>query len=282
MKKKKPMKKRNKAILWILLILLLGVFAFSGWKLWSMYHVYEEAENDYAAVQEHARRDGTRVIVVDNDTPERTESTESGETKPRPELSYEVPDFTIDHDALLEINDDYLGWLYVEGTNIDYPVVSTEDNNYYLKVTFSQHYSIAGAVFMDSRVTEGLESRHLAFHAHRMNDDSMFGTLHYYEDEEFFKEHPLFWFFPKTGGVWVCEVFSVYVDTNDSDAYTYSFGSEEEFMSFAQECASRSQYETGVTPQEGDQILTLSTCKRDNYYRTIVHARVIPLELPEE
>ena len=160
--------------------------------------------------------------------------------------------------------------------------MSTTDNNYYLKVTFSQHFSIAGAVFMDARVPDGLESRHMAFHAHRMNDDSMFGTLHYYEEEEFFKEHPTFWFFPKDGGVWVCEVFSAYVDNNKSEAYTYSFASEEEFLAFAQQLKNRSIYETGVFPEEGDQIITLSTCLRDNTYRFIVHARVIALDLPAE
>lgn len=166
---------------------------------------------------------------------------------------------------LYEKNSDFVGWLRMEGTNIDYPVVQIpNDNSYYLRRGFDRFYSPTGTLFLDGRCTMGeSSSTNWLIYGHNVMDGSMFGTLTAYEDETFYREHPTFTFDTLTEtGTW--QVFAALHTRLGADALPYyaffDASNRAEWQEWVNAICELSLYDTGVSPQYGDQLLTLSTC----------------------
>ena len=104
------------------------------------------------------------------------------------EKETQVSDF--EYDSLLAINSDCIGWIRIDETDIDYPVVQAADNSFYLHHNFNQESAICGAIFMDYRNDIDLAREHLILYGHQMKDGSMFKQLNGYKDKDFYKEHP--------------------------------------------------------------------------------------------
>ncbi len=162
-------------------------------------------------------------------------------------------------------NPDLVGWLRLEGTDIDYPVVQVpEDNSYYLRRGFDRLYASGGTLFLDGRCRIGQDATaNWLIYGHNMEDGSMFGTLTRYADEEFYRAHPTFTFDTLTRvGTW--QVVAVVETTLGADELPYySFfdaGSRGEWQRRVDAILDLALYDTGVVPKYGDQLLTLSTC----------------------
>jgi sortase B len=180
----------------------------------------------------------------------------------------------IDFNALLAMNPQTVGWVQINGTPISYPVVQTNDNDYYLHHNFSNETSIEGCIFLDYLCTGAL-TRNNVLYGHYMTDDSMFGSLWKYQDESYFKAHPIIQFDrPGDPGDW--EIFSVYITEADYDYRQPQFNNNAEFLGYMNRLKARSLYDTGVVLSPSDEVLTLSTCiyTFDNA-RLAVHARKI-------
>lgn len=165
----------------------------------------------------------------------------------------------IDEGALKKQNADYLFWLYIPGTEIDYPVVRHEDNQYYLNHTFLREENPCGSIFADSGTVTGLEEN-TVINGHNMRDGSMLGGLKKYEKQQYFQEHPDLWIY--CGGRWVRgRIFScrIAVDGN-REAYQTCFGPGEK-AAYLAAVESESLYDTGIRPGEEDRLVTLSTCR---------------------
>lgn len=96
----------------------------------------------------------------------------------------------VDLDALRAVNGDVAGWILIPGTELSYPVVQGGDNQYYLNYNWKKKPSSGGAVFLESTCAADLSDFHTIVYAHRMNNDTMFGTLKYYDSLDFWREHP--------------------------------------------------------------------------------------------
>lgn len=168
-------------------------------------------------------------------------------------------------DPMSLINPDYLGWLTVYGTEVDYPVVLGEDNTYYLTHDFYGDVSSAGCLFADSacdRTTDG----NLIIYGHHMKNGTMFGSLNRYNSMSFFQEHSLVrW---ETGGVGVYyEIFAVAVIPGYEDAADWfplpSYANEidgDKTMELVTELRTRSSLWREIDLDENDRFLFLVTC----------------------
>lgn len=164
-------------------------------------------------------------------------------------------------------NSDMVGWIQIEGTNIDYPVMQTPaDPNYYLKHDFEKHYTDYGCPFMQADCDALRPSDNLIICGHNMKDGSMFADLAKYRNKDFWQNHKTVWFDTALGSC-AYEIFAVIHTTVQADAADafpfYRFvnaASPEDFADYVSACKARALYDTGISAEYGDKLLTLSTC----------------------
>lgn len=186
---------------------------------------------------------------------------------------------------LLNKNQKLIGWLKIDDTNIDYPVMQTVDNEYYLDHNLNQEYDKNGSIFMDKDCDILKPSTNYILYGHHMKSGQMFGYLDRYSSEKYYEEHPYIQFdtIYERGTYQVMYVFRSHVYSEDEIAFKYyqfiDVNSEQEFDSYMQEMAEMSYYDTGVTAEYGDQLLTLSTCDyQEKDGRFVVVAKKIAKE----
>lgn len=196
---------------------------------------------------------------------------------------------TKDWNALKEINSDIIGWIKLDNTVIDYPVLWAKDDNenyqYYLNHNYKKDYSGYGSIFLDYRCTKGTDSKNIVLHGHHMNDGSMFGNLLKYGttsgDLDFYKETPTITFDTPEGDATykIISVFKTNSLSSHGEFFNYmigNFNSDSEFMNFVYNIKIRSLFNCPVTVNEDDTLLTLSTCSYEfSEFRTVVVARKV-------
>ena len=187
--------------------------------------------------------------------------------------------------TLLNKNQKLIGWLKIADTNIDYPVMQTSDNEYYLDHNLEQEYDKNGSIFMDKDCDVIKPSTNFILYGHHMQSGRMFGNLDKYSKESYYEEHPIIEFdtIYEKGVYQVMYVFRSHVYSEEEIAFKYyqfiDVNSEQEFDSYMQEMAAMSLYDTGVTAEYGDQLLTLSTCDyQEKDGRFVVVAKKIAKE----
>ncbi|RHS73915.1 SrtB family sortase [Clostridium sp. AM43-3BH] len=167
--------------------------------------------------------------------------------------------------ALHEENPDCIGWITIEGTRIDYPVMYRPgDKNYYLHRDFNGEYSANGCLYLVEECVPG-DSDNLIIYGHHMNSGKMFADLEKYKDEDFYKEHPMIQFRTIWGNeeYEILAAFTTPVYTgNDFNYYSFIKAQKgEDYEYFIREIKRKGIYETKVTAFYGEKLLTLSTCE---------------------
>lgn len=182
--------------------------------------------------------------------------------------------------AVYAQNPDFAGWITIPGTNIDYPVMQSIDNpNFYLKHAFDGSYSNYGVPYAQENCDLEL-SDNVILYGHHMNDGSMFADLCKYESEDFYREHSTFTFDTLSGygSYEIVTVFKTVAYSQDGFKYYHFVNAEceEDFEEYLAQCRALALYDTGVTAEYGDRLLTLSTCEysRNNGRMVIVAKRI--------
>ncbi len=167
-------------------------------------------------------------------------------------------------------NRDFVGWIKIDDTLIDYPVMHTPNDNergeYYIHRDYNQEYSAAGLPFIDKHCMPEVPTDNVIIYGHNMNSGTMFHNIIRYEDESFFEEHRTFSFdtIYEDGTYEVIAAFYGEILADDSEAFKYyefvNAEDEEEFVEFVQNIKAMSIYDTGVEVSYGDKLITLSTC----------------------
>ena len=165
----------------------------------------------------------------------------------------------IDHEMLREMNGDYLLWIYAPGTQIDYPVVQDEGNDYYLSHLFNGDRNAAGTLFADYRNLPDFQDPNTIIYGHHMRNDSMFGTLTDYEDQEYFEANPYLLVYNEKE-IALLEVFAGYTTDSSDHCYNLAISGEESMNYFIRKAEEKSDFNTGVAVTHEDRIVTLSTC----------------------
>ena len=205
------------------------------------------------SAQEQQAFDDLRSIVATESVPPAREETPTGE--------YNSP-----YIPLKEQNPDFYGWISIEGTKINYPVMYTpEDPEYYLKRAFDRSESQSGVPFLDAACTE--TGGNYLIYGHNMKNGSMFATLLSYKDSNFAEEHPTIQFDTLTeSGTYtvIAAFFSEIYPTDSQNVFRYyqyaELNTPEKLDAYIKNIEAVALYPTGVTAEYGDQLLTLSTC----------------------
>lgn len=171
-----------------------------------------------------------------------------------------------EYETLYKKNKKLIGWLKIDDTNIDYPVMQTANNEYYLDHNFNQEYDKNGSLFLDASCDVVNRNTNLIIYGHHMKSGKMFGNLNSYSSKEYCEKHSTISFdtIYEKGLYQVMYVFRSRIFNEDEVVFKYyqflDAASEKEFASNMQEMAALSLYDTGVTAAFGDELLTLSTC----------------------
>ncbi len=182
---------------------------------------------------------------------------------------------------LSTVNQDLAGWITIEGTNIDYPVMQCEDDEYYLSHNFYGEEDRYGCLYVRERADVNTPGTNFIIYGHNMKDGAMLGDLDKYESEEFCANHSMILFdtLYEKRTYEIIAAFRTRLYEEDEEFKYYQFyqaDTEEEFASFYDNIKKISLYDTGVTAEFGDTFLTLSTC---DYYaengRFVVVAKLL-------
>ena len=184
----------------------------------------------------------------------------------------------VNFDELKKSNSDTKGWIKVNGTNINYPFVQTSDNDYYLTRSFDKTYNEAGWVFLDYRNNINSLNKNTIIYAHSRIDTTMFGSLKNILKSNWLNDpnnYVIKLSTEKENTLW--QVFSIYHIPTTNDYIKVNFNNNEEFSRWAQMLLNRSDYNFNTTINENDNILTLSTCYKNNE-KVVLHAKLIKKE----
>lgn len=191
----------------------------------------------------------------------------------------QTPLSEVDFTELLKENSDTVGWIIVHDTNINYPVVQTNDNDYYLNHAYDKTSNSAGWVYADFRDNFNVFSKNMVIYGHGRKDKIMFGSLTRSLDKKWYtkQENQIIQLSTlKYNTMW--QIFSIYTIPAESYYITTDFESNSEYAAFLGEMLNRSIYNFNVNLSTDDKILTLSTCYNDNGIRLVVQAKLVKLQ----
>ncbi len=193
------------------------------------------------------------------------------------QLPMETAPIEVDFEALWETNEDVVGWIYCEDTPINFPIVQTEDNDYYLRRLIDGTWNSSGTLFADYRNAADFSDSNTIIYGHNMKNKGMFGTLSNYKEQSYYDDHPLMWLLTPDRNYKV-ELIAGYVTSSTSEIY--SFGqTEEEVFALAERSIEKSTFTSDFQVLQGDRFVTLSTCSYEyDNARYVMIGRLIPLD----
>jgi len=164
-------------------------------------------------------------------------------------------------------NNDIIGWLEIEGTEINYPVLQGSDNEYYMTHDYKKQYTRDGSLFLDKNYNWELPSTNLLIYGHNNLNNTMFHNLLDYKEESFYKEHPIIKFTTAEEDAEyeiIAAFYSRVYYKSETDVFRYYYfinaENEQEFNDYINNSKAASIYDTGITAEYGDKLITLSTC----------------------
>ena len=269
--KKRPKKRKRKLKRWVLFVFLGFFFILGGINLYILFNWNKDNQKTADIVKNLDIPD--EFNLVDDKDVENVNEPDNQES----DYWYYVkfPLISVNFQDLMKKNSDTVGWINVNHTNINYPFVQTNDNDYYLTHSYDQSLNDAGWVFLDFRNNPKLQDKNNIIYAHSRLDKTMFGSLskvlksNWYTKKE---NHIIRISTPDEDSLW--QIFSVYVIKEETYYITTSFANDREYQKFLNTIKDRSRYDFHTTVDSNDKILTLSTCYSDTK-RTVVHAKLI-------
>ncbi len=208
---------------------------------------------------QHKERQKELKVLLENEKKERQDS----ESKEKQTTNLQL-DCLQRFTDLYSKNNDLTGWLAIEGTDIDYPVMQCEDDAYYLHHNFDKQKDKYGCLYVKGTADVHTPGTNIIIYGHNMKDGAMFGTLDNYRSETFGSRHSTISFdtIYEERTYQIISVFEMHL--NDKEVYPYyqfyQADTEEEFLVFYDNIKKLSLYDTGITAVYGDTFLTLSTC----------------------
>jgi len=255
----------KKKIVKIINIVLIAVFVIAAFNIGKIYYDYGKADNTYDEIQDE---------YVATNVVQSTPETSQGNNEQPPKVA--EPPITIDFDALLNRNEDVIGWLYCPDTVINYPVVQGENNDQYLRKDLDGKYLVSGTLFADYRNGALDEDANYIIYGHNMKNGTMFSSLAKYKQQSYYDQHPIMYYLTPDGN-YKLELFAGLVVKRDNKIYLPT-QSEEEFAELIEEYRAKSTFKSDVELEYNDTIVTLSTCSYEfDNARYIVIGRLIPV-----
>lgn len=248
--KEKPKKTAKQKVINLMLLIFIGLFIISAKEIIEWY--LRNKEN--AKIQQKI----SQSIVIREDEKNIQDK------------------YIINFQELKQKNSDTVGWIKVNGTEVEHVVLQATDNDYYLTHNFEKNYNKSGWIFADYKNKLDGTDKNLIIYGHNVKDNSMFGSLRNILKEEWYnnkENYEVILITEKETAIY--EVFSVYKIENEDYYLQTNFTSNEEFAKFINTIKLRSVKNFNVELTEKDKILTLSTCANNDNYRIVLHAKKI-------
>ena len=177
-----------------------------------------------------------------------------------------------------KVNEDVIGWIYVEALGLSYPVVKGDDNSYYLHRTYEKTYNFAGTIFIDYENSPDWNDCNTIVYGHNMKNGTMFGQLKKYVQEDAYAKSHYFWILTPEKN-YRYEIFSAYTTAVNSNTYTLFKGPGKEFDEYVKDMKKNSEIKTeDVELDMRDHIVTLSTCTGNDATRFVVQGKRLDRE----
>ena len=253
----------KKKIYKALAILCSCAFAIGAYQLISTYHNYSESDKMYDNIKD--------VLVSANDQ-EHIEV--SG-----PEKAADQVPIKVNFEELKAINEDVVGWVYSEDSNINYPILQGDDNLYYLHNAVNNTLNRAGSIYMDANNSPDFTDANTIIYGHNLSNNSMFSSLDQYMSPTYFNGHRNVYILTEDKNYRV-DIFSGYMTNPTSKTFTINFDSPEQYMDYLKYTWASSDVKCGDVPMtEDDNIVTLATCSNSgNNVRYVVHGKLVELD----
>ena len=251
------LKKKQFFYIFIILVCLI-IFIFAIYNIFMLYFNYKKDIKILTEISNSkSTQNNNNTIILDDD--------------------FLYTDFIdVDFDNLKSINDKAIGWIQVEGTDINYPFVQTSNNDYYLNHSFYNKYNPAGWVFLDYRNKPNFEDKNTILYAHSQNNKTMFGSLKNTLKNNWLNNknnHIIRISTENQNSIW--QIFSIYIIPTTNDYLKISF--DNDFSDFTKKILDRSIYDLTTNITDDDKILTLSTCynKED---KLVLHSKLVKIQ----
>ncbi len=274
----KEKKMKSIFLLNILFLLFLIIFLFCGVKLY-----YWQNENAKSKRLTDEVRDVVEIEEEKGDYVKYVNPPEEGKIDSSYISDYyyymNIPFLSVNFEKLIEKNADTVGWINVNGTDINYPIVKSQDNAYYLTHSFDKSYNSSGWIFADYRCSLENLRENTIIYGHNRHNNTLFGTLLNTMEKKWCdnKDNRIIRLSTiKQDTMW--QIFSVYttIDKN-ADYLDVYFASKEEHQNYLDKMKNRSIYNFNTPVTTEDKILTLSTCTMDTKNRVVVQAKLLKI-----
>lgn len=256
-------KKKSDVLLTIALIAAIAVFCYAAFNLYHIYTEYKKGTDEYNQIE--------AMAVTGRDADSTEVAGPSAQIKPPIE---------VDFDKLKSVNEDVVGWIYVDALpDISYPIVKGKDNQTYLHQTYEKNYNFAGTIFVDYENSGDFSDCNTLVYGHNMKNGSMFGHLKKFrEDDKLYKQDKYFWILTPERN-YRYEIITAYTTSVNSDTYTLFKGPGEEFEKYLETIKGYSEIKTDDTDLTiKDKIVTLSTCTGNESTRFVVQGKRVDAE----
>lgn len=241
-------KGKKKGIYTILMLICAVVFLFALYKVVDILMEYKQIDDFY---------DGAQEEYVDLDSQGR------------------VNDILLS--SLIAENSDVKGWIYIEDTEISYPILQGPNNQYYLYRAYNKQYLGAGSIFLESLNSPDFTDSHTIIFGHNMHNGSMFGQLDKFFDEEYRNDHSHV-YIKLPDGTWnVYEIFAMYTAGIEDGTFVVFDENQTEYDNYLALIQEKNVYQSTQPPSDGERIFTLSTCTEDSddYKRNVIQAKFV-------
>jgi len=241
-------KSKKKTIYSVLMMLCIAVFLFALYNVVDILMEYKEIDDYYDdTIDEYVKVDEKGAISH------------------------------VDLAKLVAKNEDVKGWIYIDGTTINYPLLQGYDNDYYLYLNYDEEYSDGGSIYIDSSNSADLSDDHTIIYGHNMKNDSMFGTLNDFKTEAHKDNHKYVYILLPSGKWNKYEIFAYYRADISDGTFDMFNGDPAKMANYVNLVSSKNYYGSASLPQNGEKIITLSTCTEDldDNCRNVLQAKLI-------
>lgn len=261
----------RKIIFYSILLVFLGIFCYAGYRMLDIIGNYREIEVAYDHIAELAVQtvptepnssDAEDFLLKETSAAERSDLTDT----PGDSTDYgyctdqiQIP-IVVDFDVLREINPDIVGWLYCEGTSINYPVLQGETNDDYLYTRYDGTYCSGGSIFMDYRCESNFTGDYTVIYGHNMLADSMFNSLDYFRKQSYLDKHSRLFYLTPSGTNYCLEVICTNLTAYKDDLRLFELRDDERNLELIR---SKAEADTGIEASNDDQLVLLATCTYD-------------------
>lgn len=253
------------AVLFVLLVVVVGLICSALYRYYSEGDTYEEARAAYVEV------------ITEADPAAYADSEDS--SAPAEEDS--ICPIQVDFEELQAINEDIVAWIYCEGTVINYPVCKSDDDEFYLKHAYDKSPSHSGTIFIEAENAPDFSDANYILYGHHMKNKTMFATLSYWTEQEYYEQHPCMWLLTPRQNYRI-DLFAGYLTSALSDVYAVYKGYGTQLEAYLEKAADSSDFTSDVViPEEGFSYIVLSTCEYQfENARYVLHGKLVPVGFP--